>query len=313
MKSRTIGALDVSLVGLGCNNFGMKLDQAETTVVVNAAIDAGITYFDNADIYGGGESEVFLGEALKTRRDEVVVATKFGHPTSLPDGTPGASPAWITKKVEESLAALQTDRIDHYQLHMPDTETPIEETLGALQQLVTDGKVLELGCSNFSADQLIEASVAAGERELAPFRTCQNHYSLLKRDPETSGVLDACDELGVGFVPFFPLESGLLTGKYVKGEALPENSRLKNWGQRAAAFIDDDRLNTVVELSEFAAKQGHTILELAMSWLAGNPRVTTVIAGATSVAQITANVAAAGWTLSSDERAEVDRICGVVS
>lgn len=310
METQKIGSLDVSVVGLGCNNFGMKLDQTQTTEVVTAAIDAGINYFDNADIYGGGESEVLLGEALKGRRDQVVVATKFGHPRSLPDGTRGGSPAWITKKVEESLTALQTDRIDHYQLHMPDTDTPIEETLGALDELVRQGKVLELGCSNFTSDQLNEAKTTSDDRALAPFRTCQNHYSLLTRNPEAEGVLDACTDTGVGFVPFFPLESGLLTGKYTKGAELPDNSRLKNWGSRAKQFIDDDRLDTVAELAAFATAQGHSVLELAMSWLATNPVVTTVIAGATTPEQVASNVAAAGWALTADERAEVDRICG---
>ena len=301
--------MEASVVGLGCNNFGMKLDQAQTTYVVSAAIDAGITYFDSADIYGQGQSEVFLGVALEGRRDEVIVATKFGHPRSLPEGTAGASAAWITKKVEDSLTALRTDRIDHYQLHMPDSETPIGETLAALDQLVQDGKVLELGCSNFSAEQLTEATSAAEQEGLSRFLTCQNHYSLLSRAPEEEGVLAACEDLDIGFVPFFPLESGLLTGKYRKGEALPENSRLKLWGERASAFIDDDRLDRVARLTEFAEAQGHSILELAMSWLAGNPRVTTVIAGATSPEQVASNVAAAGWGLSADERAEVDRIC----
>ncbi len=309
---RRIGPLEVSAVGLGCNNFGMKLDQAQTTEVVSAAIDAGITYFDNADIYGAGQSEVFLGEALKGRRDQIVLATKFGHPTSLPEGTPGGSPDWIRKKIEESLTALQTDRIDHYQLHMPDTDTPIAETLGVLDELVREGKVLELGCSNFSAAQLQEAATASSDLGLARFVTCQNHYSLLTRNPETEGVLDACNDTNVGFVPFFPLESGLLTGKYTKGQELPENSRLKNWGKRAEAFIDDDRLDVVADLTAFAADHGHTILELAMSWLAHNPRVTTVIAGATTPEQISSNVGAIGWVLSSDDRAEVDRICAVL-
>lgn len=299
------------MVGLGCNNFGMKLDQAQTTEVVSAAIDAGITYFDSADLYGEGKSEVFLGKALQGRRDEVVVATKFGHPRTLPDGASGGSAAWIHKKIEESLSALRTDRIDHYQLHMPDGDTPLDETLGALDQLVRDGKVLELGCSNFSAEQLSEATAVAEREGFSRFVTCQNQYSLLHRAPETEGVLAACDRHGIGFVPFFPLESGVLTGKYRKGEELPENSRLKMWGKRAAAFIDDDRLDLVDRLAAFAEARGHSILELAMSWLASNPRVTTVIAGATSPHQVAANVAAVGWELTGDERAEVDRICGV--
>lgn len=311
METRKIGQLDVSVVGLGCNNFGMKLDAGQTAEVVNAAIEAGITYFDSADIYGDGQSEVFLGQALGSRRDEVVVATKFGYHTSIPEGARGGSAEWITKKVEESLTALGTDRIDHYQLHWPDTETPIEETLGTLHQLVQDGKVLEIGCSNFSAPQIGEAASAADSKGFSPFRTCQNHYSLLTRTPEVEGVLDACDAAGVGFVPFFPLESGLLTGKYRKGEDLPENSRLKNWGKRASMFIDDDKLDAVEALSVFAEGQGHSLLELAMSWLASNPVITTVIAGATTVEQIQTNVSAVGWQLSADERAEVDRICGV--
>jgi len=309
METRRIGSLEASVIGLGCNNFGMKLDAAESAEVVNAALDAGITYFDTADLYGSGQSEVFLGQALAGRRDEAVIATKFGHPNCTPEGERGASASWIRRKVDESLTALAIDRIDHYQLHMPDDQTEIAETLGALHELVTEGKVAELGCSNFSAEQLDEAASVATAGDLSAFLTCQNHYSLLTRDPETTGVLDACERNGVGFVPFFPLESGLLTGKYAKGAELPENSRLKLWGKRAGMFIDDDRLDIVADLTAFAAGQGHTVLELAMSWLASNPRVTTVIAGATTPDQVAANVGAAGWSLTPDERAEVDRIC----
>jgi aryl-alcohol dehydrogenase-like predicted oxidoreductase len=309
MQTRRIGQLEVSVVGLGCNNFGMVLDAAGTRQIVDAALDAGITYLDTADIYGGGESETHLGAALKGRRDAVVLATKFGHSTGTPEGRSGGSASWVREATEASLRRLDTDYIDHLQIHQPDPSTPIEETLGALDELVKAGKAREIGCSNFSAEQLREADAAAQAAGTARFVSVQNHYSLLTRAPETEGVLDACADLGIGFVPFFPLESGLLTGKYAKGEALPEGTRLARWGKRASAFIDDDRLDTVERLSAYAQSKGHPLLDLSLSWLVSNPVVASVISGATKVEQVEGNVAAAqAWALSPAERAEVDAV-----
>lgn len=309
METRRIGSLEVSVVGLGCNNFGMAIDEAQTAEVVNAAIDAGVTYFDCADIYGSGKSEVFLGKALGKRRDQIVLATKFGFTGSADEGYQPGSAAWVRKAVERSLGKLGVEHIDHYQLHRPDPDTPIEETLGALDQLVAEGKVREIGCSNFSAEQINEAAETSTAKGLARFVTCQNHYSLFTREPEATGVLAACVEHNVGFVPFFPLESGLLSGKYRRGEELPADSRLAKWGKRGQAFINDERLAVVEQLSAYAAERGHSLLELAMSWLATNPAVATVIAGATRAEQVRANAASVGWAMTAAERADIDRIC----
>jgi aryl-alcohol dehydrogenase-like predicted oxidoreductase len=214
----------------------------------------------------------------------------------------------VREATEASLRRLGTDHVDHLQLHQHDATTPIEETLGALDELVKAGKAREIGCSNFSAEQLREADAAAKANGTARFVTVQNHYSLLTRAPETTGVLAACDELGIGFVPFFPLESGLLTGKYQKGQPLPEDSRLNRWGKRAKAFIDDDRLEVVERLEAYASSTGHSLLDLALGWLVSNPTVTSVIAGATKPAQVDGNVAAAlAWSLTPEERQQVDK------
>ncbi|MEZ5246285.1 MAG: aldo/keto reductase [Acidimicrobiales bacterium] len=304
MDTRTIGSLEVSVVGLGCNNFGMRIDADQTKAVVDAAIDAGITYFDTAEAYGGGKSEEFLGAALVGRRDRVHIATKWGM-RPAEDGAPAnGSRDAVRTAIEGSLRRLGTDYIDHYQFHNPDADTPIAETLAALAELVAEGKVREVGCSNFSAAQLDEAA-AAGP---IPFATVQNHYSLLTRDPETNGVLDACRRHSIGFVPYFPLESGLLTGKYRDGEDLPEGSRLAAWGDRAGTFITDERLATVAAISEWAADRGHTVLDAAMSWLTSNPQVATVISGATKVEQVRGNVAAGGWAMTADERSELEAL-----
>lgn len=304
MDTRTIGSLEVSVVGLGCNNFGMRIDADQTRAVVDAAIDAGIDYFDTAEAYGGGKSEEFLGAALAGRRDQVHIATKWGM-RPAEDGAPanGTREA-VRAAIDGSLRRLGTDYIDHYQLHNPDPDTPIAETLAALGELVAEGKVREAGCSNFSAAQLDEAA-AAGP---IPFVTVQNHYSLLTRDPETNGVLDACDRHSIGFVPYFPLESGLLTGKYKAGEDLPEGSRLAAWGDRAGMFISDERLATVAAITEWAAAHDHTVLDAAMSWLTSNPLVATVISGATKPEQVRGNVAAGSWAMTADERSELEAL-----
>lgn len=301
MESRALGPLSVSVVGLGCNNFGRRMDIEQTSVVVNAAIDAGITLFDTADVYGGdGLSEEYLGKALRTRRDEIVLATKFAAP--MGEGKKGASPKYIREAVEDSLRRLDTDRIDLYQQHRPDPETPIAETLAALDELVQAGKVRYIGSSNFTAEMIREADASAVG---AKFVSVQNEYSLLHREPE-NGVLQACSELGIGFLPYFPLASGLLTGKYRKGQPQPEGARLTN--QEGNKFLTEANLEIVERLAQFVESRGHTMTELAFSWLLSRPAVSSVIAGATKVEQVQANVAAAGWDLSEQELAEVDKI-----
>lgn len=304
MQQRRIGSLTVSAVGLGCNNFGIRIDEAATRSVVDAAIEGGINFFDTADIYGETKSEEALGKALGKRRDDIVLATKFG--ASIDDQRKGARPNYIRQAVEDSLRRLGTDRIDLYQLHLPDTNTPIADTLGALNELVVAGKVREIGCSNFSREQLAEAERISTEGNLARFVSVQNEYSLLKRNPETDGVLDDCARTGVAFLPYFPLSSGLLTGKYRKGQPAPENTRLSS--PRFADRLTEDKLEIVEKLIAFSEAHGHTILELAFSWLLRQPTVASVIAGATKPEQIAANVGAAGWLLSDADLAEVDSI-----
>jgi aryl-alcohol dehydrogenase-like predicted oxidoreductase len=304
METRTIGSLDVSVVGLGCNNFGMRIGRAETKAVVDAALDAGINFFDTADIYGGSKSETYLGEALGARRDEIVLATKFGGPYEGHEG--GASAAYIRIAVEDSLTRLGTDRIDLYQLHFPDQKTPIAETMGALVELVAEGKVREIGCSNFSVAQLEEAAAATPDGSPG-FVSVQNQYNVLHRDPE-DGVLEWCDRTGTAFLPFFPLASGLLSGKYRAGEPPPEGTRLAAMGDGAKSQLSDERLAAVADLDELAEREGHTVLDLAFGWLLTRPAVASVIAGATRPEQVTGNVAAGTWRPDSDVLAAVDTI-----
>ncbi len=266
---------------------------------------AGITLFDTADIYGGAKSESYLGAALGPRRDDIVLATKFGAPYEGHEG--GASPAYVRTAVEDSLTRLGTDRIDLYQLHLPDTKTPIAETLGVLGELVAEGKVREIGCSNFSAALLEEAAVATPP-DAPGFVSVQNQYNVLDRSPETDGVLDECDRAGLAFLPYFPLAKGLLSGKYRAGEPLPEGARLTTMGEHAASDLADDRLDAVAALEDLAARHGHSILDLAIGWLLSHPAVASVIAGATRREQITTNVAAGAWRLSDDVLAEVDAV-----
>ena len=301
MEKRRIGSLEVSVVGLGCNNFGWRIGREASAAVVDAALEAGINFFDSADIYGAGQSEEFLGAALGQRRREVIIATKFGM--KMDEQRKGARPEYVLRAAEDSLRRLGTDYIDLYQLHQPDPEVPIAETLGALDRLVRDGKVREIGCSNFSVDQIREAHQAAGGG--ARFVSVQNEYSMLKREPE-SGALAECERLGLAFLPYFPLASGLLSGKYRRGQPLPEGSRgHAGWGPK---MFTDQNLERVEALIAFAEGRGHTLLELAFSWLASRPVVASVIAGAKSPDQVRANAPAAGWRLSAQDLAEVDRI-----
>ena len=304
MEMRTIGSLTVSAVGLGCNNFGGRLGRTETATVVHAALDAGINFFDTADIYGGAKSEEYLGAALGPRRNEIVLATKFGAPYEGHEG--GGSAAYVRTAVEDSLTRLGTDRIDLYQMHVPDQKTPIAETLGALGELVAEGKVREIGCSNFSAAMLVEAETATPEGSPG-FVSVQNQYNLLAREPE-NGVLAECERSGLAFLPYFPLAMGLLSGKYHAGEPPPEGTRLAAMGDAAKGQLSDERLAKVRALDELARSEGHSVLDLAIAWLLSRPAVASVIAGATKPEQVTANVAAGGWSLSGEMLARVDAV-----
>ncbi|MBL8163990.1 MAG: aldo/keto reductase [Anaerolineae bacterium] len=296
MELRRIGSLNVSVVGLGCNNFGRRLDAAGTAQVVNAALDAGINFFDTADVYGDGQSEELLGRALGSRRKEVIIASKFGY--EMAGQGSGASAAYIRTAVEASLKRLGTDTIDLYQLHTPDAQTPIAETLEALDELVKAGKVREIGSSNFTLAQIREAE-AAVKPGAARFASLQNEYSLLKRDDERD-VLPECERLNIGYLPYFPLASGLLTGKYRQGQALPEGTRITN-NPNPSRWLTDASLATVEALIAYAETRGHSILELAFAWLLARPAVSSVIAGAMTPEQVRANVSAAGWTLTPDD------------
>jgi len=308
METRSIGKLDASVVGLGCNNFGGRIDEAASERVVHAALDAGITLFDTADIYGGTLSEEYLGRALGSRRDEAIVATKFGGPIDEARKG-GASGAYIATAVEDSLRRLGTDRIDLYQLHFPDAATPFEETLEALDGLVRAGKVLEIGGSNFSAEQIDETAQISADGGYARFVSVQNEYSLLRRGPERFGVLDACARNGSVFIPYFPLASGVLTGKYRRNVAPPAGTRLAGMpAERANDALSDKVFDRVEALDAYARDHGHTLLELAIAWLLARPTVASVIAGATKPEQATANAAAAGWALSDADLTEIDTL-----
>ena len=315
MQTRSIGSLSVSVVGLGCNNFARKLDPDDSTAVVNAALAEGVNFFDTSDKYGygdhpysgSGKSEEFLGTALGSRRSEVIVATKFGLQMGDNEADQGGGADYVPRACEASLRRLGTDYIDLYQIHFPDPNTPIAETLGALNDLVTAGKVREIGCSNFTAEMLDEAATASSDGSLARFRSVQNEYSLLHRDLEPD-VLPACERLDIAFLPYFPLASGLLTGKYLRGQQAPEGSRLTEWKPREHLNLEDETLARVEQLAKFAEAHGHTLLELAMSWLLARPMVASVIAGATSPAQVHGNAGSVGWELTAEDLAELDRL-----
>jgi aryl-alcohol dehydrogenase-like predicted oxidoreductase len=292
MEKRRIGSLDVTVAGLGCNNFGWRIDAAATVQVVNRALEAGINFFDTADIYDTGHSEEFLGRALGSRRKDVIVATKFGM--KMCDGKEGARPEYIRQAAEDSLRRLQTDYIDMYQLHRPDPNTPIADTLGALDQLVKAGKVREIGGSNFTVEQIREAE-AATPPGASRFVSVQNNYSMMHREPE-DGVIAECRSFGIALLPYFPLANGLLTGKYRRGQPLPKGSRGEaGWGPKV---FTDENLASVERLTEFAESRGHTLLELAFCWLLAQPTVASVIAGASRPDQVQANASAVNWKLS---------------
>jgi aryl-alcohol dehydrogenase-like predicted oxidoreductase len=303
MKTRAIGSLEVTVVGLGTNNFGLGMAADEVPPVVNAALEAGINFFDTADSYGASEER--LGAALGRRRDDVLIATKFASPLRGEPDTGGARPEYVRRAVDASLKRLGTDRIDLYQIHRPDPETPIADTLGALQEIVAAGKVREIGCSNFSAAQLREAEQAAGSGPR--FVSVQNNFSLLNRSDEAD-VLPVCEELGIAYLPYFPLASGLLTGKYQRGQEPPEGTRLQRWGERASGMMTDKAFDEVDALSTWAAQHGHSVLDLAVAWLVAKAPVASVIAGATKAEQVKANVAAGDWEITAAQAAEVDAL-----
>ena len=289
MEATRLGSsdLEVSRVGLGCNNFGRRIDLEQTRAVIDAALEAGVTFLDTADVYGSGDSERFIGEVLAGRRDDVVLATKFGQDASVPG--PGGSRDHVRAAIDASLERLGFDVVDLYYYHRPDGVTPLEETLEAMQELVDEGRVRALGLSNVDAEQVRRAA-ASGVTVVA----VQNHYSLLRRDDDDA-VLPLCRELGIGYVPYFPLASGRLTGKYRRGEPHPAGTRL------AAGDIADGDFERVEALAREAEHHGRSLLDAAIGGLASIPGIASVIAGATKPEQVRANAAAGGWRATQDE------------
>ena len=308
LETRPLGdsGLHVTVVGVGCNNFGRHLDAAGAARVVHAAIDSGITFFDTADVYGEGRSEEMLGAALAGRRDSVVIATKFGYPMGG-EGRSGGSPRWIREAVEDSLRRLGTDRIDLYQMHGPDASTPIEDTLQTLTELVSEGKIRCAGSSNLDGWQIADADWTARAGKLTRFVTAQNRYSLLERSVEHE-VVPACARFGIGLIPYTPLAGGLLTGKHHRGQDPAPGSRLARMPGRAAAVLTDHNFDLVESLERFARERGISLLDVAIGGLAAQPQVVSVIAGAMSPEQVQANVQAGLWRPSAADLEELDRV-----
>jgi aryl-alcohol dehydrogenase-like predicted oxidoreductase len=311
VEQRNLGrsGLLVSAVGLGCNNFGGRIDLDATKKVVHKALDLGITFFDEADTYGDprGSSESCLGQILGDRRKDIVLATKFARPMDAAGRLQGASRRYIMAEVEASLRRLRTDWIDLYQQHQPDPSTPIEETLRALDDLVRQGKVRYIGCSTLPAWQVVEAQWTARHHGLHRFISCQEEYSLLARDLDHA-MLPVLETYNLGLIPFRPLADGLLTGKYRQGAPPPAGSRLATMARAAGRNLTDENWSIVERLAGFAAERGHTVLELALSWLLRRPAVASVIAGATSPGQVEENVRAVGWALTPQDMQDIDRL-----
>jgi aryl-alcohol dehydrogenase-like predicted oxidoreductase len=310
MKLRNLGRSDlrVSVVGLGCNNFGMVTNQEQSRSVIEAALDHGITLFDTADIYGDrGGSETILGQVLGNRRKNIVLATKVGKPMDDAGTMRGASRRYILSEVEASLKRLQTDWIDLYQIHEPDPDTPMDETLKTLDDLIRQGKVRYVGCSNFPAWKVVESCWISKDLRIHGFISCQDQYSLLARTIEHE-LIPAIDSYGIGLLPYFPLAGGFLTGKYKRNELAAEGTRFANWKGLAQRYVTEANWNVVERLQKFCAEQNHTLLELAFGWLLAKPFVSSVIAGATKPGQVGINVAAANWLLSAEDLAEIDRL-----
>jgi aryl-alcohol dehydrogenase-like predicted oxidoreductase len=310
MRTRRLGSsdLEVSVIGLGTNNFGGRIDREQSRLVIDAAIDHGINFFDTADIYAETRSESIIGEVLGSRRDQIVLATKFGKPVSGSTETRRASRDYIGRAVEASLTRLRTDRIDLYQQHEPDPDTPIEETLGALEDLVKAGKIRYYGASNFSPEQLRAAQDAARKAGYRGFVSSQDEYSLVERSIEKD-LLPVIRAEKLALIPFFPLASGLLTGKY-RGGARPEGSRFGAWGAMGDRYLTERNLELVEKFDAFAAAWGHSVLDLAFAWLLAQDSVPSVIAGATRPEQVAANAAAAEWHLTAADLAAFDALAG---
>jgi aryl-alcohol dehydrogenase-like predicted oxidoreductase len=310
VEYRNLGrsGLRVPVAGLGCNNFGGRIDYDQTVAVINRCLDLGVTFLDTADAYGGrGKSEEFMGRALRGRRHEVILATKFASPMGEGPMFSGGSRRYIISAMRESLRRLQTDYIDLYQIHFPDAKTPIEETMRALDDLVRAGDVRYIGCSNFSGWQLVEAQWTARSSHGAEFVSAQNQYSLLERRIEKD-LLPACEKYEVSMLPFYPLASGFLTGKYRRGEDAPQGTRLAGARPMADRIMTERNWQILEKLEAFAGERGKTVLDVALAWLAAQPAVDCVIAGATRPEQVEANVRALEWTMTPEEVAEVARI-----
>ena len=312
MKQRNLGksGLAVSLVGLGCNNFGDRIDSESSRKVIHKALDLGITLFDTADAYGKfGGSESRLGQFLGDRRKDIVLATKCGNPMDKAETMKGASRRYIMAAAEASLRRLKTDWIDLYQIHRWDPLTPIEETLRALEDLIRQGKVRYIGCSNFTAWQMVEAQWTSRHHGFNAFVSCQDEYSLVKRELERD-LAPAMQAYGLGLLPYFPLASGLLTGKYKRNAPLPDGARLGNVQRLADRYLTDANWAIVERLDKFCGARGHSLLELAFSWLAANPLVSSIIAGATKPEQLDLNIKAVDWLLTGEDMAEIGRLTG---
>jgi aryl-alcohol dehydrogenase-like predicted oxidoreductase len=305
------GGAEVSVIGLGCNNFGIRTDESTSRAVISAALDAGINHFDTAHNYGYGGSEKILGDALQSIRDEVFLATKFGGEAEKDPAFQGASRQSIMNSCEESLRRLKTDRIDLYYLHLPDPATPIEETLAALSDLVAQGKVRAIGCSHLSGAEIAEADDTATQNQLSRFIASQSEWNLLHREIEAD-VVPECRRRGLAVIPYFPLASGMLTGKYRAGQPFPVGTRLagSDYFQREAT---EEAFQTVARLGQFVHDSGHTLVELALSWLASQPEVASVIVGASSPAQLAENVKAGQWKLSASELQALGKVLQVAS
>jgi aryl-alcohol dehydrogenase-like predicted oxidoreductase len=311
LPCRALGdsGIEVPIVGVGCNNFGSRLDYERSALVVRTALDEGIGFFDTADVYGRGASEEFIGRALAERRDEAVIATKFGMSMGSPERR-GGSRHWIIQAIDDSLRRLQTDRIDLYQHHEPDDATPLEETLSTLDELVRQGKVRAIGCSNYSGAQIAAADALSAEHGWARYVSAQNQYSLLDRDEVDRDVTPVCARLGLGILPYFPLASGLLTGKYHRGEEPPAGTKFANHKQRAAERMTDANFDVVEALERFARDRGVELIDVAIGGLAAQPQVASVIAGAMSPEQVMVNSRAGRWTPTNADLAEIDRMTG---
>ena len=306
MRMAKLGNLDVSAIGLGCNNFGRALDAEGSAVVVDAALEAGVNYFDTASNYGNGQSEAFLGTGLGSRRNDAVIGTKFGVAVEGWEGSGGGSPEYVRKATERSLRELDTDYIDILMIHFPYPETPIEDTLEAMSALVDQGKVRHIGCSNFDPARLSEALDVSAEKGLAGFVANQVQYSMLHREPEANGLDQVCLDRGVALLPFYPLGNGLLTGKTRRGK--PPKGRLQM--DRYQKFLTDENFDIVEGVEAFALARDLSMVQVALGWLLAQKAVPSVTPGATTAEQVASNVLAADWAPSSDDLAELEKVLG---